>query len=423
MSLPYSAIFSLLAGVALLTAGNGLLSTLVSVRMAVEGFPAPVAGLVMSAYFGGFILGSMHASRIIDRVGHIRAFAAFAATLGVAATLQALVIAALPWVLLRGTVGFAMAGQLMVAESWLNAKAPPAARGQVFSRYVITVYLAFGSGQFLLAAGDPATLELFVLVAFLLSASILPIVLTQATAPILPPAPRLRLREIWARAPLGLTGAFAAGVVVGGIQSIGPQFAGLLGLPVAQISQFMGAFFLSGILLQWPVGRWSDRTDRRRVLATMAAAGAIVCVGIALVAERSFAALLLLAVAGGGTLATLYPLSVAHANDRLHDESVVAITATLLLAYGVGASAGPILATTAMTVVGAAGLFYIAAVPCVGLAGYAMFRIYAYAPVEQVRFEPIAQTTPVVLELDPRARGPFEGRTPDDTGGSGPRGG
>ncbi len=408
MRLTIPAVLSLLAGVVLLTAGNALFGTLVSVRMTIEGFPRPVSGLVMSAYFAGFVLGSMHAPRVIDRVGHIRAFAAFAAAVGVAATVQALVVAPLPWIALRAAVGFATAGELIVAESWLNTTATAANRGRVFSLYVVAVYLAFGGGQFLLALGNPEDLDLFLVVALLLSASILPIVLTRATAPGTRPTSRQPLRRIYERAPLGLAGALVAGIAVGAVQAIGPQFARELGLSVARISQFMGVFFLSGILLQWPVGRLSDRMDRRSVLAAMALAGALSCVAIATIADRSFAALLGLAIVGGGTLATIYPLSVAHAYDRLHEESVVATTATLLLAYGVGASAGPVLATTVMMGFGAAGLFYTAAVPCAALSGYAVFRIRRYAAVGQSRFETVAQTTPAVLELDPRAARPDE---------------
>jgi MFS family permease len=396
-------VFSLLIGAALLTVGNALLGTLVSLRMAIEGFPRVLAGVVMSAYFAGFVLGSIYAFRIIDRVGHIRAFAAFAATLGAAATAQALVISPLSWMVLRAAVGFAIAGKLIVAESWLNSTASAADRGRVFSLYMIAIYLGFGSGQLALLLGDPAGLELFLVVALFLSASILPIVLTRATAPVTPPTPRLRIRRIYDIAPLGLIGALVAGVAVGAVQSIGPQYARELGLSVTGISWFMGAFFLSGLLLQWPAGHTSDRMDRRAVLAAMALLTVLAFVAIAIVEDRSFALLIGLAVVGGGAVATVYPLSVAHANDRLRGEGVVGITAGLLLANGVGAIAGPIFATTLMLGLGAPGLFYGAAVPCLALAGYAAFRISRHAPVEQDRYKAIAQTTPAVLELDPRA--------------------
>lgn len=401
MSSSSATVSSLLAGAALLTTANALLGSLVSVRMALEGFPRVVSGVVMSAYFAGFILGSLYAFRIITRVGFIRAFAAFAATVGVAATAQALVVSPIPWILLRATVGFAIAGQLVVAESWLNATAAHENRARVFSFYMIAIYLAFGSGQLVLGWGDPSRETLFLVVTLLLSASILPIVLTRTPAPHAPPTVRLPLAHIYQVAPLGLVGALAAGLALGSVQSIGPQFARDLGFSAVEISWFMGAFFLSGLLLQWPAGYLSDLTDRRRIVGLMALATTVVFVAIA--STESLPLLLALAVAGGGTVATLYPLSVAHANDRLRGESVVAITGGLLLIYGFGAIAGPIVATAAMTAFGAPALFHSAAVPCVALAGYAGWRIAKYDRVEQDRFEPVAQTTPAVLEMDPRS--------------------
>jgi MFS family permease len=268
---------------------------------------------------------------------------------------------------------------------------------------MIAIYLAFGGGQFVLALGDPAGATLFLVAALVFSASILPIVLTRATAPSTPPTPRLPLRRIYETAPLGLAGALVGGLAIGAVQSIGPQFASELGLSVTRISQFMGTFFLSGLLLQWPAGHLSDRMDRRRVLGAMALVTALACSAIALVEVPSFALLIGLAALGGGTMATIYPLSVAHANDRLHAESVIAITSTLLLASGIGAVTGPMLASTVMLAAGAPGLFYTTAVAAAALAGYAAFRIARYAPVEQERYVTVAQTTPVVLELDPRA--------------------
>ena len=399
-----AAVWSLLAGVILLTAANALLGTLVSVRMGIEGFPRLLSGMVMSAYFAGFVLGSIYAFRIIDRVGHIRAFATFAAMVGAAATAQALIVSPLPWIVLRATVGFAIAGKLIVSESWLNSAARADNRGRAFSLYMIAIYLAFGGGQFALVLGDPAGSELFLVVTFLLSASILPIVLTRAAAPRTPPTTRMRIRHVYEIAPLGLAGAFVAGLSVGAVQSIGPQFAGELGFTVTRISWFMGAFFLSGILFQWPAGHLSDFVDRRSVLGAMALLAAVAFGAIAVVEDRSFALLIGLAILGGGAAATLYPLSVAHANDRLRGESVVAITASLLLANGIGAIAGPILATGVMLAVGAPGLFVAAAVPCVALAGHAGFRMLTYARVAQDPYETMAQTTPAVLELDPRAQ-------------------
>ena len=64
---------------------NGFFGTFISLRVAIEDFGATMAGLVLSSYFAGFTLGALRCGRIIERIGHIRAYAAFAG-LVVAAT-------------------------------------------------------------------------------------------------------------------------------------------------------------------------------------------------------------------------------------------------------------------------------------------------------------------------------------------------
>ena len=68
---------SLLLAIFMLMAGGGFMTTLVSVRLERAGSSAMVIGLVGTAYFAGLVVGSLRAARVIRRVGHIRAFAAF----------------------------------------------------------------------------------------------------------------------------------------------------------------------------------------------------------------------------------------------------------------------------------------------------------------------------------------------------------
>jgi len=92
-----------------------------------------MAGLVLSSYFAGFTLGALRCGRIIERVGHIRAYAAFAGLVVAATATMPLLTGSLPWLVLRTFVGFGCAGLFITTESWLNAKAQPAERGRVFS--------------------------------------------------------------------------------------------------------------------------------------------------------------------------------------------------------------------------------------------------------------------------------------------------
>src|SRR5262245_59331328 len=117
-------VFSLLLGAGLMALGIGLVGMLLPIRMALEDVQPQIAGYVMSAYYAGFVVGSLMAQRIIGRVGHIRAFAAFAATLTAAVMVHALLFSVPLWGVMRLAVGFSMAGLYTVIESWLNVRSP-----------------------------------------------------------------------------------------------------------------------------------------------------------------------------------------------------------------------------------------------------------------------------------------------------------
>ncbi|MBV9777687.1 MAG: MFS transporter, partial [Acetobacteraceae bacterium] len=121
---------------------NGFFNTLIALRLAVEGFSPNQTGLVLSAYFAGFTLAALRSGRIIDRIGHIRAYAAFAGLAVAATALMPLVVGPLVWLALRLLIGFGCAGLFVATESWLNAKVEPAQRGRVFSIYMVGTFLA-----------------------------------------------------------------------------------------------------------------------------------------------------------------------------------------------------------------------------------------------------------------------------------------
>lgn len=69
---------SLLSGVGLLVVGTGLMFSAIGAQAGLANFSGFVTGLIMSAYFAGFIFGTYACPAIIRRVGHIRTFAAMA---------------------------------------------------------------------------------------------------------------------------------------------------------------------------------------------------------------------------------------------------------------------------------------------------------------------------------------------------------
>ncbi|MCW5698753.1 MAG: hypothetical protein KIT00_02815 [Rhodospirillales bacterium] len=104
------AISALLLSASILLAGNGLQGTLISVRASLEAFPTAQIGLLVTGYFAGFIAGSLLAPGIIQRAGHIRAFASFAAIAAASSLVHAMIVRPEAWIALRVVIGFAFAG-------------------------------------------------------------------------------------------------------------------------------------------------------------------------------------------------------------------------------------------------------------------------------------------------------------------------
>jgi MFS family permease len=366
----------LLLGYAILITGNGLLGTLISLRLIQQQAPSLVVGVVQSAYYVGFMVGALWGGGLIGRVGHHRAFVTFAAVSACCALGYAAWSSAATWAALRFVMGFCLVGIFTVVESWLHQVASNAQRGRVFSAYLITNYLGVGTGQFLIGLADPAGFALFSVVSALFSASLIPVALA-GNAP-MPTAPvetgssgggsRLArglsgLSTVYKWAPLGVYGCLAAGMLNSGFYSMQPVFMRKLGYSVTDVSHFMGFALLAALLPQWPVARLADLFDRR-----------IIIVAITALAAACSALLFLL---HGGMLVealgylyvsvvfSLYGVVTSYVNDCIPAGQRIAVSAGLLLIFSLGASGGPTLASALMALAGPNGLYlFTATVTC-----------------------------------------------------------
>jgi MFS family permease len=239
---------------------------------------------------------------------------------------------------------------------------------------MVTNYLGAGLGQFLLIVASPAEFQLFVIASIIFSLALVPILLTRASSPKPISPQRMRFRDLFAVSPVGVLGTIAAGLINASLNGLGPIYAADRGLSVAQVSTFMGSIILGGMVLQFPIGRLSDRLDRRTILILVALATSACAFGIVWATREASWPILFLAPLYGGFAFTIYPLSSAQVNDRADPDRLVQISAGLLIAYGIGAIAGPIVASQIMGRVGPQGLFLFIAMVAFSLALFTLLR-------------------------------------------------
>jgi MFS family permease len=401
-----ASILALFASLVLLVAGNGMLGTVAALRLEIEGFPARIAGPVLACFSLGFVLGSLLAIRIVQRVGHIRAFAVFGAVATATALVHALHVSVPAWMALRFVLGFCVAGLMLVAESWANARATAQNRGALLAVYMVLFYLAASSGQFLIVLGDPATHHLFIIAAILIALSLVPLSLTRSPVPELGTAGRLGIRSLWRVSQVGVAGALLSGVAISAFASIGPIYAVRMGLGVRNVATFMGVAILAAMALQWPVGYLSDFVLRRRVILGVTTGAVIAGILTAVLGYWSTTWLYGTVAVFYGLTACIYPLCLALTNDALQENEIVPAAASLLLAYGIGTIAGPVLGGASLTYFGPGGLFLFSALALTMLLPLGLrplARKQAAPLAEQTHAVAVAPvTTPVIMELDPR---------------------
>ncbi len=394
--------WALFLGMALLMIGNGLQGSLLGLRASIEAFPTTVTGLLMSAYYFGFLAGSMLSPKMVVRFGHIRVFAALASLASAAILIHAVIVNPVSWAMMRLVSGLCYAGLYVVAESWLNEKATNENRGQMLSIYMVISMGGMAVGQGLLNVGDPGSADLFILISIMVSLAMIPMLLSVNRGPVMDAPTPISIKEVYKASPSGVIAALINGILQGGTFGMGAVYAGLLGLSVPAISAFMGVLIIGGVLFQWPIGRLSDRYDRRLVLTivTFAACGLAVAASLA---SSSFNVLLATSFLFGGMMIPMYSLAIAYANDHLDQEQMVAASGTLVLVGGIGAFLGPTLVAAAMDLFGADGFFWALASVHASLGVFILYRMTqrpALPQEEQGSYVAMtARTTPVAGEM------------------------
>lgn len=406
----YRPIFALLRGTAFLLAASGLHGLLLPLRGQAEGFSTVALGLMGTAWAGGFVAGCFFAPRLVRQAGHVRAFGAFAASGAIIALLTGLIIGEVIWIVLRAFTGFVMAGAFMVIESWLNERATNENRGTVFGLYMMVTYASIMAGQMIVAAGDVREASLFMVTGIFFCLALIPTAVSSQASPKPLQDVSLDLPGLYANSPVAFVACMLIGVANGAWGTLAAVYGARIGISTAEIALMMSLVVVAGGALQMPVGKLSDRTDRRYVLIGASLASAVAALAIFLFMPRTGAFVIVMTAAYGAFAYTLYSLAVAHANDHASPEDFVKVSGGLLLLYGFGTMIGPIIGSALMTRLQPESLFLTTALAHFLLAGYAAMRIGRRAPVP-VGARDAFKTLPVERAVTPEA-GRLDPRTP-----------
>ena len=398
----------LLLAAGILLGGNGLQGTLIALRGAQEGFSPTVIGFMGTAYFGGFLLGCLAITRIMKEVGHVRAFAALAATASAGTLLLILVVEPIMWSFVRFASGFCFAGLFTVMESWLNSGVSNANRARVLAIYRMIDIGSVTGGQFLIPLFGADGFAIFAIMSIMITMSLVPVSLGDRSNPTAPDDVRLDLRRAWRISPLAAIACIAVGMTNSAFRTLSPVYAEAIGMSVSDVVIFVSAGIIGGAFIQYPLGYLSDRWDRRTVLLLTAGLAMTAALALTFLAGSSPLANFGYVFVFGCFAMPMFSLSAAHANDRAGPGEFVLVNAALMLFYSFGAIGGPFAASLGMQLWGPAFLFTFNALVYAILILIILYRMQARPGVpadDRSRFTALLRTSTVFARLARRGDG------------------
>ncbi|RED53495.1 MFS transporter [Aestuariispira insulae] len=389
----YQAVLTIILSAAIVACGNGMMGTYVPIRLKEGGYGPEQVMIAVICFAAGMLASCLLSGYLIRRVGHIRAFAAFASISGLVMLAMSWQISLEGWAGLRFVHGFTSNAIFMIVQSWLNERTESRFRGQIMAFFYVMYTLSYGGGALILTGVDVTTTGPLMIGCALYLAAIVPMSTTRVEAPSLPSRISIDLVKVYRLSPVGLVGAFVSGAVGMGLQGSGAVYAGLLGLAPAAISLLMFSTQAGNLVIQWPLGFLSDRLDRRYVLVGTGLAVSALTIFISGLSGETFLILAIAFAALGGCSESIYSISAAHANDWADEDDYVTLSSTILIVWSVGALSGPIAITPLLGWLGPVGLPLYCGVVAAAFALFALWRLTARAQppeADQEQFQALA---------------------------------
>jgi MFS family permease len=395
--------FSPLLGLFIFALGSGFFLTLLSLAMHAHNEPPILIGVMTGIFFAGLVCGSLCLEPFIVRVGHIRAFSAFASALAAISLLHGILYNVPFWLFLRFLTGVGTTGVFLVIESWLLSNSTDSTRGRIVSLYMITFYASEALGQLLINLGEPNDLLLYGIAAMLCSLSVIPLTITRSPMPQLTEASSMKLRTLYKKTTSALFGCFFAGMILSAAYGLFPILFEEIYDNTSQISIMMFCLIIGGMLLQYPAGKCSDLFDRRLVVIIISLLALVAAIALLQIIHNYMYALILITFFGGFAT-TIYPICISYACDKLTQKDTLAGLRGLLLSYSLGSTVGPFAAPLFMHDTHKTYLFFYFILIFSATALLFIYqKIKKESPPQEEPFQMMHHTTPVMSEVDPRS--------------------
>ncbi len=359
---------SFLAGLAI-----GAAMPLISMAMEFRGMSASSIGYVVAAAPLALLCTSPFIGRMVSTFGLVGSM-----LLGI--LIIVVTFLAMPhwfgvteWFVLRLIAGVGVASIWILSETWVNALATRETRGRIIATFMIIMTAGFGMGPLIIEVIGVDSWLPFYVAAGLISISAIPLFRARHVAPNLPQAPAWSFARAFRMAPVVMATAVLAGVTDSAQISFFPVYSIRMGHS-AEIALFMlMAIILGNIVIQIPIGIYSDRIDRNKLLVACLVTCCITGGLVPFVLHMPWVIWPVLALWGGAAFA-LYTIALIILGDRFKPAELAGANAAFVAVFEIGSISGPVTVGHAMDLWGPNGMPIVLVASSIPLVIFALWR-------------------------------------------------
>lgn len=324
--------FILIAVIIAAGLSQGLLLPVLSILLEQQGVSSSLNGLNAAALYVGSFAMTLAAERILGAIGFKKLVAAGISLVLVSLILFPLLPGVKAWFLLRLLVGVGDSAINYAAQLWVLLMTPAAHRGRNLSLYGMSYGLGFSLGPLGISLLRFGLASPFAAIALLFS---LVLILVALKLPDSHPdkaehgeGQARRFARSYSLAWYALIPALLYGYMEASLNSNFPVYGLRIGFTTNQIAALLPFAGIGGLLLQLPLGMWSDRYGRKKILIFSGAGGGL-----------AFALLPL--AAAGGLVGSFFSLGLSYAADILPGNLLPAANVVSSFHYSLGSIIGP----------------------------------------------------------------------------------
>ncbi|MFK8040222.1 MAG: MFS transporter [Rickettsiaceae bacterium] len=351
-------LFSPIASTFFMINGTTLYMIFVPIYLEEKLYPMTLIGIITSSYYAGMVMGAIKIESILYRIGHIRTFSAFIAIMITSISIPILIDDVTVWFVGRFASGVCMAAIYIVLESWFLSIASKKYRSTCLAVYMSILGLGSITSPFLMNI-NPTGFASFISSIVLLSIAIIPLTMQRGPAPEITTHLPISIKEIFNISHIGILGCFVAGFNISSLQSILPLVLSYTDFAIFEISVIIAVLLFGNVIFQYPVGYIAEYSNRYSLLIALSIIASISFIVASIYCfNYNFVYCISLFIIGG-SIFSLYPVSIRIAIDNVDETHMVPVLQSLLLLYGLGSVLGPIISSFSLRLFGPIGFFVV----------------------------------------------------------------